>query len=176
MGRLVHFRRRGEKGWGLIAPSDARLDTLFPSDARPAEDPPPGKAPDPERERRRLLLRSAIIVFLATIFVAGSGAAIVGDHGYLGVRRSRQELAELKAKVDTRQDEVLELKKQVDRLKTDPHAVERIARERLGFGKPGEVMFLLPDEQDRTAGDRLFLPPPALKTGTGQRPADPPRD
>ncbi len=164
MGKLLQFRRRKGGPWLRGAPSDARPDSLFPSDARPAEEPPPGKAPDPDRERRRRYYRRAIGLFLGTIFISASGAALVGSHGYLGLRRSRQELTDLKAQVDRKQEEVRALKADIIRLRNDPRAVERIAREDLGFAKPGEVTFLLPDERDRAPGDRLILPPPALRS------------
>jgi cell division protein FtsB len=79
-----------------------------------------------------------------TIFVAGSAAALVGERGYLGLRRSWQDLEELKAKADKRQAEVMDLKKEVDRLRSDPRAVERIAREELSMSKKGEIVYLLP--------------------------------
>jgi len=175
MGRLLHFRKRHGEPWGRGVPTDARLDTLFSSDARPAEDPPPGKAPDPDRERRRRVVFAAVALFLGTIFVAGSAAALVGERGYLGVRHSRQELANLKATVDKKQADVMALKKEVDRLKSDPGALEKIAREELGFVKPGEVSFLLPNDEDRGPGARLLLPPPALRS-TPSGPAEVPRD
>jgi cell division protein FtsB len=176
MGRLLHFRRRDGKPWARGVPSDAHLDTLFPSDARPADEPPPGKAPDPERERRRRFRRGVVTLFLGTVFIASSGAALVGSRGYLGVRRARQELAELQGKVDAKQAEVMDIKKQVDRLKSDPQALERIARERLGFVKAGEVTFLLPNDEDRGPGARLLLPPPAVRTKSAVVPQDQPRD
>jgi cell division protein FtsB len=175
MGKLLHFRRKKGEPWLRGAASDARPDTFFPSDARPAEEPAPGKAPDPDRERRRRLYRSTIALFLGTIFIAGSAAALIGNHGYLGLRRSRQELALLRAKVDKKYAEVTELRKEVERLKSDPRAVERIAREHLGFTKPGEVTFLLPLESDRASGDRLSFPPPALRS-TQKGPVVTPRD
>ncbi len=170
MGKLLHFRRRKR------APSDARPDTLFPSDARPAEEPAPGRAPDPERERRKRLFHSMLALFLGTIFVAGSIAALIGNHGYLGLRRIRQEQAQVQADVDRKLAEVTELRKDVERLKTDPRAVERIAREDLGFVKPGEVTFLLPEQRDRAPGDRLILPPPALRSTKPKTADTPPRD
>jgi cell division protein FtsB len=176
MGRLLRFRRRDRERWRRLAPSDARADTLFPSDARPAEEPPPGKAPDPDRERRRRFVHGVVGLFLGTIFVASSVGALVGNHGYFAVRRSREELAILKAAVEKKQAQVTELRKAVDSLKSDPRAVERIAREELGFVKPGEITFLLPSEEGRTPGVGLSLPPPAVRKAPPARPAEVPRD
>ncbi len=169
MGRLVQFRRRGR------APSDARADTLFPSDACPAEEPAPGKVPDPDAERRRRFRQRMVGFVVAAAFVGGSAAALVGSRGYLDVRRSREELAILRQETDKKQADVTLLKKEVDRLKSDPLALERIAREELGFARPGEVTILLPFEEDRGPGARLLFPPPALKKTRGGAP-DVPRD
>jgi cell division protein FtsB len=167
MGRLVQFRKR------RAAPTDARTDTLFPSDACPTDELPPGKAPDPDAERRRKFRQGVVGLVVATAFVGGSAAALVGSRGYLDVRRSREELALLKAETDKKQDDVTLLKKEVDRLKSDPRALERIAREELGFARPGEVTILLPFDEDRGPGARLLFPPPALKKTPGGAPAVP---
>ena len=175
MGRLLRFRRRDRGPWPRGTPSDARTDPLLPSDARPADEPAPGKAPDPDRERRRRFVRGLLGFTLGTIFVASSVEALVGNRGYFALRRARQELAELKAAVDKKQAEVTELRKTVDRLKTDPRAVERIAREKLGFVKPGEITYLLPSEEGRTPGVGLSLPPREVRRTPGGA-ANVPRD
>jgi cell division protein FtsB len=36
------------------------------------------------------------------------------------------------------------LRQQVERLKSDPNAIEQAARERLHYAKPGEVIYALP--------------------------------
>jgi cell division protein FtsB len=41
-----------------------------------------------------------------------------------------------------------ELADQVTSLKTDPRAIEKIAREDMGLAKPGELIFKLPATQD----------------------------
>jgi cell division protein FtsB len=175
MGILLRFRRHDREPWPRGVPSDARTDPLFPSDARPAEEPPPGKPPDPDRERRRRFLRGVTGVLLGTIFAAGSVEALVGDRGYFALRRARRELADLTASVDKKQAEVTELRRAVDRLRIDPHAIERIAREELGFVKPGEITFLLPSQEGRTAGVGLSLPPqPVRRIASGA--VDIPRD
>ncbi|TAN36414.1 MAG: septum formation initiator family protein [Verrucomicrobia bacterium] len=42
------------------------------------------------------------------------------------------------------------LKQQQDRLRTDPHFVERIAREEIGLAKPGELVFKFVDDEPAT--------------------------
>jgi cell division protein FtsB len=41
-------------------------------------------------------------------------------------------------------------------LKSDPKAIEKEAREQLRYAKPGEVIYLLPEQQ----GQHLAEPPP----------------
>ena len=40
-----------------------------------------------------------------------------------------------------------QLKQQQERLRTDPHFVERIAREEIGLAKPGELVFKFVDDE-----------------------------
>ena len=43
-----------------------------------------------------------------------------------------------------------QLKQQQERLRTDPHFVERIAREEIGLAKPGELIFKFVDDEPAT--------------------------
>ena len=78
-----------------------------------------------------LLLAAAVVII----------AAVFGKHGLL-------TYMELNARYQTMQDEVARLKEDNQRLKTeigalksDPDAIERVAREELGMIKPGEVLY-----------------------------------
>jgi cell division protein FtsB len=42
------------------------------------------------------------------------------------------------------QDDIGILNRQVAALNSDPHTIERLARERLGMVRPGETVFLFP--------------------------------
>jgi cell division protein FtsB len=89
------------------------------------------------------------VFVLAALFAAGCVAAVVGDRGFLDVRRARKELAEWERQVAERERIVEELRRQVERLRTDPLLLERIAREELGFVRPDEVVVLFEGEFDR---------------------------
>ena len=41
------------------------------------------------------------------------------------------------------------MRQQIERLKSDPDAIEREAREKLHYAKPGEVIYTLPDADGR---------------------------
>ncbi len=177
MARILPFRLPVGRKRGRLGGSDARAEGPPPSDARRADDLPRGGEPDPEIERRRRFRKAALLLVMVLVFLGGAAAALVGNHGYLDVRRSRVELVALAKEVDVLQAEASDLKRQVDRLKSDPFAIERIAREELGYGQEGEVTILLPREEDRVPGSTLKLPdPPLPKVAPGSTGQQVPRD
>ena len=117
-------------------------------DARPARLDADLRVPEPDAERRDRI-RHRVIVFVASaIVVVGAVAAMFGERGFLDVRRSRAELQELRRAVKEQFEEVRALKDEVRRLEDDPAAVERIAREELGFAPEGEIQILLPRKEE----------------------------
>jgi cell division protein FtsB len=70
---------------------------------------------------------------------------VFGSHGLLAMRRTQMQMQELRGQVDRLHQENSDLNKQVQALRTDPKAVERIAREEMGLARPGEMIFRLPD-------------------------------
>ena len=83
------------------------------------------------------------IVFYA-IFGAGVLAAVVGDGGWLDLRRVHADRSEAHERVEVIRARVDAETRAVDRLRRDSLARERIAREKIGMVRPGEVVFLLP--------------------------------
>jgi cell division protein FtsB len=135
----------------------------FPSDARTIEDHPKRRVDRPDAGRLARARRRVVGIVLATVFVAGSLAAVFGDRGYLELARLEREAAELDARVAEEEALVRELERHVDRLEHDPYARERIARERLGLAEPGELTFLLPGAEAGPDGAtrRSRVPPPS---------------
>jgi len=80
------------------------------------------------------------LLFSALLF----GLFLVGDRGFLQVRRQRRDLATLHGEVSSLAAENERLEQEVVALKNDPRAVEKIAREDLQLVKPGEVVLILP--------------------------------
>jgi cell division protein FtsB len=72
---------------------------------------------------------------------------IFGTHGYLAMRRTQQEIKKVNADLDQLNKENLQLEQEVKELKTDPHKIEKIARDELGLAKPGEVIIKIPRSQ-----------------------------
>ena len=72
---------------------------------------------------------------------------VFGAHGYLAMRRTQQEIKKVNADLDRLNKENLQLGQEVKELKTDPHKIEKIARDELGLAKPGEVIIKIPRSQ-----------------------------
>lgn len=104
--------------------------------AKPPSVPPPA------------LRRSLPAVLLASVFLAGCAALLFGERGVLDVKRSRRQLRELQAQVTARKAAVDKLRLEVERLETEPKALERVVREELGMAQPGEVIILLPRDPE----------------------------
>jgi cell division protein FtsB len=54
--------------------------------------------------------------------------------------RMRREVQRLDTHIQKEEDTARELKTSVDAMRNDPKAVERLAREKLGYAKPGETV------------------------------------
>jgi cell division protein FtsB len=74
---------------------------------------------------------------------------IFGTHGFIAMRHTQIEIRKVRKDIDRLNSENVQLSDQVKALKTDPHAIERIAREELQRAKPGEMIIRVPQ-----------LPPP----------------
>jgi cell division protein FtsB len=72
---------------------------------------------------------------------------IFGAHGYLAMRRTQQEINKVKAGIEQLNKENVQLEEEVNDLKSDPHKIEKIARDELGLARPGEVIIKIPQSQ-----------------------------
>lgn len=77
---------------------------------------------------------------------------VFGSHGLLAMRRTQSQVKQLRTEIDKLNQENGELSKQVKALRTDPKAVERIAREEMGLARPGEMIFKVPDKPQESGG------------------------
>jgi len=59
--------------------------------------------------------------------------------------QKRAEDRELQREIKDVELENAQLKQSIDRLKSDPDAIEHEAREKLHYAKPGEVIYTLPE-------------------------------
>jgi len=61
------------------------------------------------------------------------------------MRRTQKEIEEIRDQIGEINTKNKSLTDQVNSLKTDPKAIERIAREEMGLARPGELIYKLPD-------------------------------
>jgi len=73
---------------------------------------------------------------------------VFGDMGLVAGTRQRATLARLGEEARTLAAEQAALKKEVDGLTKDPFRIEALAREQLGLARPGEIIFLFPDNRE----------------------------
>jgi len=89
--------------------------------------------------------RESSWILLFTICLALVYILTFGDGGFVQLRQYRAELRGLQMEnhsLRKRHEEYLE---KISRLKADPSEVERIARERYNFARPGDIIVNLQD-------------------------------
>jgi cell division protein FtsB len=89
---------------------------------------------------------------LAIVFALFLGYHVMmGRNGLSSYQQKRREDRELQLDIQRLQEENTRLKQHVDRLQSDPDAIEHEARERLHYARPGEVIYTLPEKQSPTS-------------------------
>ncbi len=113
------------------------------------EKPEPADEPLTKREQAIELARrfwrqagTLLAVLLAALLM---WHVINGKHGLSVWHQNHTEEHELEKQIDDIQQENAHLRKQIDRLKSDPDAIEHEAREKLHYARPGEVIYSLPE-------------------------------
>lgn len=129
----------------------------------PAEEqarPEPGARPEPAAVRPASYFLVSL-VFSALLFVL----FFVGDRGFLQARRQRVELRSAQEEVARIDAENRKLEVEVNALKNDPRALEKVAREKLHLVRPDDVVIVLPDGWERRVRPgSLRSPAPATVT------------
>jgi cell division protein FtsB len=69
---------------------------------------------------------------------------VFGTHGLIAMRKSQKEAKQVQQEITRLDQENQRLEENVRSLKSDPAAIERIAREEMGLARPGEYIFKLP--------------------------------
>ena len=92
---------------------------------------------------RQASYRNGIMVLLL-ICIALIIHNVFSQNGLLASRRQRKELHTLEQKIQQIKADNEELDHENQELKSNPEAVERIAREQYGLAKPGEKIYSVP--------------------------------
>ncbi len=88
------------------------------------------------RNARQILILALFALLVHDIF---------GAHGFIAMRRTQKEIADIQDQIGKINTENKSLSDEVTSLKSDPKAIERIAREEMGLARPGELIYKLPD-------------------------------
>lgn len=114
---------------------------LGPVNVRHTEpEPPKGRLESFAEQLRQFWQRNVMWILLA-----GLGLLVLQDvfglHGVLAMRHAQQQAIQEQVEIDRINEQNVQLQSRVKSLKTDPEAVERIAREQMGLARPGEYIF-----------------------------------
>ncbi len=110
----------------------------------------PAKPPAPLSSRQKALavarrawrpVGTVTAVLLAALVM---WHVVNGNHGLSVWHQERAEDRELQQQIKNIQQENAQLLQEIERLKTNPDAIEHVAREKLHYAKPGEVIYSLP--------------------------------
>jgi len=88
------------------------------------------------------LLVWALLMFACYIAMFG------GEYSVLDVRRVRQEQQRLQQQLIELESENDSLKNWVQKLEFDSATIERLARERYGMVRPGELLYIVAEPKD----------------------------
>ena len=90
--------------------------------------------------------RKAATVAAAALALGVGYHVVVGANGLTAYERKRQETHRLQQEMLDLQRENDLLQSHVQRLQSDPEAIEHQAREELRYTRPGEIIYTLPDK------------------------------
>jgi len=82
-----------------------------------------------------------ILLLSVSFFAVMMLVALFHEEGILKVFTWQEDLAAMRASTEDLKEENRGLRTQIDRLKTDPLAIEKIAREKLNLARPGETIY-----------------------------------
>jgi len=91
-----------------------------------------------------VLFERLLPAFILLIAVVGAPILIFSAEGLPRLQSLEQELASVRQENEQERRKISTLRRSVQRLKDNPIAVERIARDELGFVRKNEVVFQLP--------------------------------
>ena len=131
----------------------------MPDENIKAEMDAPDKKPVPLRKRvltwAQRLWRPAGTVIAVCLALLLTWHVINGKHGLSVWQQKRAEDRALQQEIKNLEQENAEMRQQIQRLQSDPDAIEREAREKLHYAKPGEVIYTLPAQPRGAAGQQV---------------------
>lgn len=92
---------------------------------------------------KNLNLYQQIILLTVTFFVLILTVAVFHEDGILTIYKFENKLAQFKTDNENLKKQNLNLRHEIDLLKSDPFAIETLAREKLNMVHPGETIYQL---------------------------------
>jgi cell division protein FtsB len=111
--------------------------------------------PEPTRWLTLRPLKIGAAALLLTLLV------VAGIKSYRDLVAVRQQESALRQDVARTEQRIDDLRHRVERLRSDPATLERLAREELGMVHPGDVVIVLPPEEEAPAAAAPATPAPA---------------
>lgn len=105
-------------------------------------------------KKRPRYRRALILLGIALSVLAGN--AIFGKGGLRALLEARRENQGIEQEIERLEEENRQLEGEIQSLRSDPAAIEKLAREQMRMAKPDEIIFTLPDEQGQ---ENRSLPP-----------------
>ena len=103
----------------------------------------------PVRQTRRRTERWRALLVLALLGAGILGYEASSETGYLARREQQNQIQKLARDIDELQMENERLGQDIRSLRSDPGAIEEMAREQLRLALPGEIIVPLPSKPDR---------------------------
>ena len=111
------------------------------------------------------MLRSVLVVVLGLLLLGLAVQAIFGPTGHLQMERLEGEIQSLIREKEALESGNRQMLDEIESLKTDPAAIEKIAREELGLVREGEIKIVTRPAPQGSPGaaangnDSAVLPP-----------------
>lgn len=85
---------------------------------------------------KRLLIAGAVLICIMALW-----KLLVGEMGVVKYYRMSAHASDLRSEIDHLKKDNARLSKEVSALKTDSAYIERLARDKIGLARPGEVVY-----------------------------------
>jgi cell division protein FtsB len=95
-------------------------------------------------------MATAGVALLALLLAAH---VVFGTNGMVAWSQKRAQHRELQKHIEELQKENMRVSQRIEKLKTDPKAIEKEAREQLRYAKPGEVVYTMPEQRPQSSPD-----------------------
>ena len=118
----------------------------YSASGRQVNEPDPAKTPASEPsvgffEQLGQFFRRNMYLFLIVGFALLLLQDVFGTHGVLAMRQSEKQAEDIRKDIKRLDDENQRMQDRVKALKSDPTAIEKIAREEMKLSREGEVIF-----------------------------------